>query len=555
MAGTLPTGDGDEEPAPRQLGEGGRYRLLRSLGRGAFGSVFHAVDSKYDGAVAIKLLHRRNADALYRFKREFRDLVDLIHPNLVRLYELSNDGERWFVVMELVDGVDLRSFLRGVGVGAARAATVTARSNAGAATALASAPQWVEIDLPRLRATFAQFVRGIQALHAAHKLHRDLKPSNVLVAPDGRVVILDFGLMVELDRALGALSGPGIGTPGYMAPEQARDAPLSPAADWYAVGAMLYEVLTGATPVHGATAFDDSRVPRGLRDLVDRLLAGDPRRRPDGDEILSVLEAVPSSAGSTAAFTSTGIVGRDAELRLLDRARAEARVTPVLVRIRGVSGVGKTTLLSTWADRVEAAGDGEWVLRGRCFEHEDVPFKAIDGVVDALAERLMAEPELVRPTLSLESLRAAARMFPVLGGLLGAAPPSSDVQPRAQRDRAMAGMRELFASVAAIHPLVMCIDDAHWGDADSARVVAELLQLSAAKLLIVTSERPSAALDAFPAALSDWLGDRARAPARDVELRELGADDARALAAVCGSAPDDAPRIALESGGNPFFIR
>jgi serine/threonine protein kinase len=132
---------------------------------------------------------------------------------------LSCDAEKWFFTMELIHGTDLLDHLRADGS-----------------------------DLGRPQRALGQVCRGVMALHQAGKLHRDLKPSNVLVTPEGRVVLLDFGLVRDLD---GATITSTAGTPAYMSPEQCRGEVLTEASDWYALGVMLYEALTGRRPFDG----------------------------------------------------------------------------------------------------------------------------------------------------------------------------------------------------------------------------------------------------------------------------------------------------------------
>src|SRR5262249_49430101 len=197
-----------------------RFRLRRGPGAGAFGVVYEAFDFDRQSVVALKTLRRASSDeALYRLKREFRALADIVHPNLVTLYELLSDGGQWFFTMELVQGTDFLDHVRRFDVRSASAAFLADDGGSGSGSEEATeslAPYDSRSDLPsapvpsrrarggspnieRLRAAARQAAAGIRALHVAGKLHRDIKSSNCLVTASGRVVLLDFGLITELD--------------------------------------------------------------------------------------------------------------------------------------------------------------------------------------------------------------------------------------------------------------------------------------------------------------------------------------------------------------------
>lgn len=197
----------------------GDYRLLGQLGRGGMGVVYEALHVQRGDRMALKTLPSLDGAALHRFKREFRSLADVNHPNLIGLHTLEADGGQWFFTMDLVEGVDFLKYVR---------------------------PN-DSLDEARLRAALAQLVTGVIALHGHHIIHRDLKPPNVMVTHDGRVVVLDFGLVLELDSVgfLSRTTDKVAGTPTYMAPEQAAAGNVTAASDWYAVGVMLYEALAG----------------------------------------------------------------------------------------------------------------------------------------------------------------------------------------------------------------------------------------------------------------------------------------------------------------------
>ncbi len=380
----------------------GGYTILRLIGRGGMGAVYEARDA-HGEVVALKTLRGCEPEALVRFKHEFRALSDLVHPNLVLLYSLVVAGDQAFLTMEHIDGVDLLSHLRACGTGEAS------------------------------RAALRQLVDGLAALHATGKLHRDVKPTNVLVTREGRVVILDFGLVQEL---AGGSPGGLAGTPAYLAPELLLGGAPTTASDWYSVGVMLYEALTGELPFVGSglTALRDKcqRDPlapelcapgadEGLARLCMQLLARDPQARPDRAAIMAALSCaagVPRLSSETGAWrklAAAPLVGRQDELAALRQALAGVRARqPAVALLRGGSGVGKTALVDSF---LHGLGDSAIRLRGRCYEREQVPHNAFDGLIDELAEQLQACPEVVQAVALAGDTAALVRLFPGLSRL------------------------------------------------------------------------------------------------------------------------------------------
>src|SRR5215467_8331199 len=267
---------------------GGRFEVRGTLGAGGAGVVYRAFDGQLQREVALKLLRQASGRDLYRFKKEFRALADIVHPNLVALHELHAADGDWFFTMELVEGVSFIDWVRPSG----ESGPGRPRSDIVAA----------HVDLARLHGSLVQLVDALIALHRAGKLHRDLKPSNVLVTQTGRLTLLDFGLVATV-----AEDNPerlAVGTPVYMSPEQAADQPLGEASDWYSLGAMLYEALVGRRPFEGeseqvmtrkqteqpvAPRQLDPSAPSDLSQLCMMLLQPRPAARPSG---LMVLEAL-----------------------------------------------------------------------------------------------------------------------------------------------------------------------------------------------------------------------------------------------------------------------
>lgn len=559
------------------------------------GVVYLAHDREREMRVALKTLHHHDPTNLARFKAEFRALSDVAHPGLVELYELFADGGSCFFTMEAVDGLRFDTYVaHRPRVGEAdlllstriqqrsRGELVTRKTNPGEDDPVTGPVERIArpiAEIPRLVDALESLVEAVQGLHRAGMSHCDLKPSNVLVTEEGRVVVLDFGLVRPLPREAGAPSRTVEGTPYYVAPEVERGAAPTPAADWYAVGVMLYWSLTGHLPL-SSTRFGDrnpfgvgarpSAIVEGIPDVLDRLvgelLDHDPEKRAGGAAIKRALAALSGaeqvadgSAGAHAGLPEPGFVGRARELEQLEDAfvrAAEGRSGFVLVR--GPSGMGKSALVREVADRL-AASERALVLRGRCYEREQVRFKALDGVIDALAAHLSRLPGTALARVLPPRIRALATIFPVLGAVdaIAAEPPLDEgLEPSEVRALAVIAARELFARLAAERPVVVVVDDVQWGDADSAALLAEAFDpASDTALLFVATARSEAHEGEVVRAI--------RSSGADLTEIDLGPMDPGACAALAqevfspssGAVPSAAATaIARDGGGSPFLV-
>jgi len=291
-------------PVDEQLGS---YRILSRLGRGGMGEVYRARDERLGRDVAIKVLPAKVAsdpERIARFRREARVAASLNHPNIAAIYGFEDIDDSHFLVMELVEGSSLAERLK---------------------------PGPLPID-ETLRIA-AQLAEGLEAAHESGVVHRDLKPANVVITPDGKAKILDFGLAKALDvepavdrvdhsPTVSAHTTPGtvMGTVSYMSPEQARGRPVDRRTDIWSLGCVLYECLTGKRAFEGETATDilamvierdptwealPARTPPRLRELVARCLEKEPRRRiRDAGDVLIELERVRDARE----WTSSGAV-------------------------------------------------------------------------------------------------------------------------------------------------------------------------------------------------------------------------------------------------------
>ncbi len=511
---------------------------------GGMGVVYEALDKESNDRVALKTLRNVDGNAILLFKQEFRALSGLHHPNLIQLGELFESRGDWFFTMELITGADLMTWLRSQG--------------------------------HHLREALAQLVTGLGALHDAGHVHRDIKPSNVMVS-DGRVILLDFGLTTRHDHdPLSWSDNEMVGTPAYMAPEQATSKPIGPEADFYAVGVILYEALTGKLPIEGhalEVMMEKQRlvprppsaiitdVPPDLDALCCDLLQVDPAARPTRGEIMRRL-AVPTRPDSPVlardllltTMPRQMFVGREAELGVLRSALAECDTgTSVTMLIEAESGMGKSALAEHFVaglDRRDVV-----VLRGRCYERESVPYKGVDGVIDSISRFMTRLPDKDAAALLPFHVGLLAEVFPVLRGVkvIVEQPPVPHVpDPQEQRRRVFAAMRELLARIGARYPLVILIDDLHWADEDSLALLDTVLRPPESPcVFLVTTAWPR--VGEAPIQFGGDLRRLVLAPLGEQETAQLTTALFTAARVPNADATTTAT-IVRESAGHPMFV-
>lgn len=603
---------------PEVLRTSGRFIVRRCLGSGAFGVVYDAYDNVRGSEVALKWLKNGDASMITRFKREFRSLADLLHPNLVRFRDLIAMDDTWFFTMDLLEGVDLLEYAAAANRPLEKGHSSTSEAHPPSST-LAAAPlsrgpgpeslgkiamvkaapdpnrPLCAADLGRLGSALEQLAAGLSAIHAAGMLHRDVKPSNVLVTNEGRLVLLDFGMVTELgaDGIAETLGDRVVGTPAYMSPEQGMGRPVTAASDWYAVGVILYQALTGRLPIEGEGGghlllvrkhiMDPTPpneivrgLPPGLSELCMELLDRAPERRPTADVFLARLRAIlpfgshGATSGPPPRISSVpenearvALVGREVHLWALDESLRELEEGHAVVTlVHGTSGMGKSALVRHFIDVLRAERRDVLVLEGRCYERETVPYKAMDSLVDALCRHLQRLPEVETAALLPRDFLALARVFPVflqIENTFGKKrrAPHDAVE---ERRRAFLALRELLQRLADRGPLVLYIDDLQWGDADSESLLTILLRgPDPPRLLFVAAYRSEdAEASVLVTALKRLAANEAGIFVAEVPVEELGPRAARELAAaVLPAGTDDAriDQLARESCGSPLFLR
>ncbi|HYQ42437.1 MAG TPA: AAA family ATPase [Polyangiaceae bacterium] len=504
----------------------GAFQIIRELGRGGSGVVFEARNLETAAIVALKFLRSPEPSRVARFKEEVRRVASLRHPNLLVPYELVNSHGFWFFSMQRIYGADLVSFVRD-------AATSTE-------------------GLERAHAVFAQLASAVAALHADGLLHLDLKPGNVLIAEDGQVFVLDFGVSRQLNTeseptpsGLAARAG----TPDYWAPEQASSGHPIPESDWYAVGVMLFESLTGRLPRSGERPSDvRPGLPLHLDDACAELLSHDPGARMRGAERLRA-HADPRAASSK----STELMGRDAELEILQTVFATVRAgSPALVLMHGAPGAGKTALARHFLLRLRRAPQQPLILSGRCYERENVPYKGFDTVIDALSTHLFSRSATPRPAV-LDAANRAAELFPILLGPISERIARKTSELSDLRRHAVEGVRDLLVHLASEQAVIVFLDDVQWADHDTISLLNDVFggMKNAAVLLLLTSRddgRSAADL------LKPWQPLALAAPCTSVAVPPLSPTLAAELASNLAGDSDRGQEIARAADGNPFLI-
>jgi serine/threonine protein kinase len=354
----------------------GRYELATVIGQGGMGQVWTAYDRRLDRRVAVKLLRPDKVAAgedvtelRQRFDRECRVTAQVDHPGLVTVHDAGGDGGELYLVMQYLEGADLGDHLA----------------------------EHDPYPWPWAVAVAAQLCAVLSAVHAVPIVHRDLKPRNVMVRPDGTITVLDLGVASVMDTDTTRLTHTGspIGSPAYMAPEQAMGGTVGPRTDLYALGVLLHELLSGQVPFAGSTALGvlhrhlyeapvplrqvRPEVPEPLESLVLRLLAKDPQHRPAGAQDvyleLAALLPVPGAA-------HRGPLGPMDPTRPFLRPhapwpdRAAAPPVPLTASATGTGSAG--TDLATAVDEVKRLLDA-----GRITQAVDM----LGGIIPAAAEK------------------------------------------------------------------------------------------------------------------------------------------------------------------------
>src|SRR3990170_3591021 len=443
-----------------------RYRIETKLGEGGMGVIYRAHDTLLNRPIAIKSLVPALAgeEGIKRLLREAQAAAQLTHPNIVAVYDVIEEGDARLIVMEYVEGRPLSEL--------------------------------VPLEIPRALDLAVQVCRALEYAHGRRVFHRDIKPENIVVTDANVAKVADFGLARSEGRSRLTQSGLIVGTVAYMPPEQVLGGTIDARSDLYSLGCVLYEVLTGRRPFEGddpftvlsqhlnvmpvAPRWHNGAIPPTLDAIIMRFLAKDPDNRyPSAAEAIAALERVTlesdtiTSVDRETPATRTGLlerivrgrlVGRAAELQELrehlDRVLSgEGR----LVLISGELGIGKTRLSEELA--VYAHLRGAWVLRGHCYEQEvGVPYLPFMETFRQLHH--LSGPVLLNDLG--ERVDDLAHLLPEVGRKR---PETSVLTPEDERIRVFDAVAQWILLASRLRPLVFVLDDLHWGDRTSLRLL------------------------------------------------------------------------------------
>ncbi len=479
-------GNGDAVSADTSLEPGsklGNYLLLDQIGAGGMATIYRARDLRNDRIVAVKALHAKQAKTLAgkRFRREYRAIRRLEHPNIVQVFEYGVEKNQPFIAMEYVEGEDLKTYLKKL-------------------WKLPAKEQW-----PRIEQIIIQICLALEEVHGRGIIHRDLKPSNILLTSEHQVKLTDFGVAkpeevsVQLTQA-----GMLVGTVAYLAPEVFEQAPLDHRLDLYALGVMLYVMLAHKLPFSGKNIAElmekhltatparpsalNPDVPQHLEAITLRLLAKKPSQR--YQSAAAVLRALRTGhADSNLAerfqprerdlYWSPRLVGRSEELKtILDLvSRLIAGEGGVLV-VEGGEGTGKSRLVETGLAVAQPRGIG--VYAGACLEGGQSWGEGLREIITTLA---------TEATRTHETYPALDRLKTYLEQDQGPAPEAT--AETGSPDLATEFV-QLLTTLAYKSPRIIWVDDIHWADRGTALTLETLSRNLAAGrlplLLVVTTQ-------------------------------------------------------------------
>lgn len=499
---------------PAQIGH---FKVLSELGRGGMGIVYKVKNSKTGALCALKMIPPEalsRADSELRFKREFRAMQRVEHPNVIRVFDAGTHDGCPFFTMELVEGSEIRRFLDGE-------TPIVPNGKDGPPNVLTDA-QRERLNAPERVKTVADLVVqvafALAEIHSHRIVHRDLKPDNIIVSRAGVAKLMDFGIAKQLSNTSEhSTSGMVVGTFKYLSPEQALGGEIDGRADLYCLGIILYELLNGRHPFYSENsvgyAYHHAKkqppdmeklnpgVHQGLKAVCERLIKKDPRERfaTAEDVVAAIREAVDGAAPAPVVETSTrqravapvknlpfdlakdqlfapAHVGRTEPLAAIARRLEQLqRGRPAVVVVNGKSGLGKTRLLKEAdAEAREKRIDFVW---GRAVA-QGAPYHPFVEILNNLVAEIANRPAEELKRLLGDDGRVLARYVPAMERLdIGVRPrPAALLEPQGERLRFLSVVSSFIGRMALLKPRVLVLDDLHLADEPTLDLARHLVE-------------------------------------------------------------------------------
>lgn len=361
---------------------GSRYEILEHIGGGGMADVYRAHDRLLDRTVAVKILHAQLAgdeEFLDKFRHEAKGAARLSHPNIVGIYDVGVDGNDHYIVMEYVPGETLKKRIQMEGGLGVREALRIAREIAGA----------------------------LSHAHANNLVHCDIKPHNILVTPEGRVKVADFGIARAITSSTVTYNGNIVGSVHYFSPEQAKGTKITPKSDVYSLGVVMYEMMTGKLPFTGETPVSialkhlseepvpirsiDEEIPPAAEAIVQKAMAKNPAERPDSHELIEEISQTEKLLGFSEGYSdgkpdpfATQLISRG---EVTEEAGRRKKPTPPFYRT-------KTFMLLTAFILFAGFVAGAFISFGKFWSTEEISVPDVVGKQMALSKEILEAAKL-----------------------------------------------------------------------------------------------------------------------------------------------------------------
>lgn len=545
----------------------GRYSVIKKLGEGGKGIVFKCKDNSLGRIVAVKLIKGDSLDeeTFSRLMREAQTTAKLSHPNIVSIYDLIKEGDRFLMVIEFVDGQSLDSYVNNH-------------------NGKLSVQEAIEITV--------KICDALQYAHDNGILHRDIKPENIMITGSRNPKLMDFGLAKSFDSPGLTHAGTIVGTPAYLAPESALGKKADARSDLYSLGCVLYYMLTGSPPFRSEDSLKliyshihdhplppstlNPSLPSQIDSIVLKLLNKNPDDRYQSAEELSrslrtvkttvsrTREPGDSGSGAMAASKTSGtvmisdyrnsLVGLEDQIGEL-RNLADNAIMGIgrSVIISGETGVGKTRIASEIRDYT--------VLRGmrtitvKCRENRRSSPHFVFSEV--LKEYLYMAPQQLIYKVCGDYADVAVRLLPDLEGKLGKIVQPSSQDPDVLKLRFQDGTVSMINNIAAENPLCIIVEDAHYADSTSVSILKALSDAIDNSRILLLVTIGNVADSSSPNVLENLLGGRRF---RQINLLPLDRENTRKFISLYLTEPlknisdEFLDFIFNRTAGNPLYI-